>query len=101
MAKRIFTSSGKTCDCVFSPLRDKKQTIPGLAMTPSQVKQLADRGLPVSTPNMQEFYSDSTGWSVEPMFQRGADICQLWEMEQIAQAKVLSARRKDIARYGK
>lgn len=99
MARRIMTSEGRVCDTPYSD-NDKKKTIPGLAMTPAQVKQLAERGIPVSTAGMQEFYDADKGWRIEPMFARGADICQLWEMEHNAQSRVLSARKKDIARYG-
>ena len=100
MARRIMTSVGRTCSTPYTE-NDKKKTLPGLAMTPAQVKQLAERGIPVSTAGMQEFYDGEKGWRVEPMFARGADICQLWEMEQAAQNRVLSARKKDISRYGR
>lgn len=100
MARRIMTSVGRTCSTPYTQ-KDKKKTLPGLAMTPAQVKQLAERGIPVSTAGMQEFYDGEKGWRVEPMFARGADINQLWEMEHVAQSRVLSARKKDINRYGR
>lgn len=100
MAKRIMTSVCRTCHTPYTS-NDVKRTIPGLAMTPQQVKELAERGIPVSARGVQEFYNEETGWYVEPMFRRGADINQLWEMEKTAQARVLSARRRDVSKYGK
>jgi hypothetical protein len=39
-------------------------------------------------------------FTVEPLFKRGADINQLWELEKDAQSKFLSARKNDISRNG-
>lgn len=86
-----------TCKCTID---DFKRTIPDLAMTPQQVKSLADRGIPVSTTGMQQIYdANDDSWRIEPMLKRGADICQLWEMEKSAQRRVLNARRKDATMF--
>jgi hypothetical protein len=39
MAKRVFTSNGRTASCRC--VNEIKRTIPGLAMTPSQVAEMA------------------------------------------------------------
>lgn len=101
MAERKFTSASRLakCRCVD----EVKRTIAGLAMTPAQVAELTARGIPVSTKGMQEYYDESPNpmsFTVEPMFKRGADINQLWELEKDAQSKFLSARKYDIKRNG-
>lgn len=97
--KRIFTSNCKACNTPYKS-SDVKRTIPGLSLTPAQIKQMADRGIPISPRGMQEFYNSEKGWYVDPIFRRGADINQLWEMEKNAQARVLSARKRDVLKYG-
>lgn len=87
-----------SCKCV----NEVKRTIEGLAMTPQQIAEMAQRGVPISPQNMQGYYDGMAGdnnWRVEPMFRRGADINQLWEMEQTARQRILSARKKEIIKY--
>lgn len=100
MAQRIFTSNGRlaTCKCC----KEIKRTISGLAMTPQQIAEMAQRGVPVSPQNMQAYYDGMAGdnnWSVEPMFKRGADINQLWEIEQNSRDRILQARKKELIKY--
>lgn len=102
MALRELTSDGRlaVCRCVD----ERKRTLPGLAMTPQQIAEMQARGIPISSRGMQEYYDEiqsATNWNIEPMFKRGSDINQLWEMEKDAQERVLSARKKDIRNFGK
>lgn len=101
MAKRVFTSNGRTvsCRCV----NEVKRTIPGLAMTPSQVAEMAARGIPVSTqsaPDMYDEVQNPSNFEVEPLFKRGADINQIWELSQDARDKFVQARKRDIQHNG-
>lgn len=80
---------------------DMLHTQPGLAMTPSQVADLAKHGVSVSTPNLPNLYdNEDSGWKVDPVFDRGADLNTLWETERIAQRNVLAARKRDKSVYG-
>lgn len=101
MAERKFTTISRLAKCRCA--HEVKRTIAGLAMTPAQVAELTARGIPVSAKGMQEYFDDSPNpmsFTVEPMFKRGADINQLWELEKAAQDKFLSARKNDIKRNG-
>lgn len=100
MAKRKMTIITKGCVCKCSEFEEP--TRPDLAVTPAQVKDLTDRGIPVSTPNASQFIdTDTSGsWDIEPMFQRDADTNKLWEQQQLARNKVVKAHRKDKKTYG-
>lgn len=98
--KREFSNYLNLASC---KVKDEiKRTIPGLSMTPAQVSEMAARGVPV-TSQIAVMYDENqspTNFEVEPMLKRGADINQLWELEQSSRDKVLSARKKDIRNNG-
>lgn len=101
MAKRILDGKGNFATCLCKRT-DVKRTIPDLAMTPQQIAEMAARGVPVSSKSMQQYYegmATDNHWSIEPMFKRGADINQLWEIEKTSQEKILNARRKEAIKY--
>lgn len=102
MAKRVFKSQLRPCKCVFHPDIDRLITKPGLALTPSDIKNLTDKGIAVSLPNAQNFLAPGEGssWHLEPEFRRDATICSVWETEKLAQKRVMQARKKDIQIYG-
>lgn len=101
MAKRILQAQLRPCSCRLNTDVDMLATKPGLAMTPSKVKELTDRGIAVSLPNDKTFLDGgSTDWTVDAMFKRSADMCELWELEKNAQSKVLKAHKLDRKRYG-
>lgn len=101
MNLRVFKKNVDVCDCVLSDA-DKSVTQPHLAMTPQQVKELTDRGIPVSLPAQQflDSDSDSSSWSVDPVFQRDNDINTAWEKEQLSRSKLIKAHKNDKKRYG-
>lgn len=71
-------------------------------MTPQQIAEMASRGAPVSSQSMQAYYdgmASDNNWTIEPMFKRGADVNQLWELEQNTRQRVLSARKKELIKY--
>lgn len=102
MAKRIFKAQLRPCACVYHPEFDHICTKPGLALTPSDIKNLTDKGIAVSLPNAQNFLNPAEGssWTVEPEFRRDATMCSVWETEKLAQKRVMQARKKDIQIYG-
>lgn len=102
MAKREFKAQLSPCKCVCNPDLDKLITRPGLALTPMDIKKLTDKGIAVSLPNAQNFLSPSEGssWNVEPEFRRDATMASVWEIEKLAQKRIMQARKKDIQIYG-
>lgn len=82
---------------------DKEITICGLALTPSQVQDMTDKGIAVSLPNQDFLDSDGSAphdYSVELMFRRGMSREELWESERGARKSVFAARREDIKKFG-
>lgn len=101
MAKREFTSVTRLASCKCKD--EIKRTIGGLAMTPRQVAEMAARGVPVTSQAAAGIYDENqspTNYIVEPLYKRGADINQLWEMEKDAQNRFLRARKRDISLNG-
>lgn len=103
MAKRIFKAQLNPCQCVHNPEIDHICTKPGLALTPSDIQALTDKGIAVSLPNAQNFLSPQKGasWNIEPQFKRDATICSVWETEKLSQRRVMKAQKSDIQLYGK
>lgn len=102
MAKRIFKAQLNPCTCVHNLEIDHICTKPGLALTPSDIKALTDKGIAVSLPNAQNFLSPQEGasWNVEPQFRRDATMCSVWETEKLAQKRVMKAQKTDVQLYG-
>lgn len=105
MAKRIFQAQLKPVTCKTVTGVDYEITKPNLALTPQNIKDLTDRGIAVNLPNEKQFLegdsiSTAKDWSVEPVFKRGADMCELWELEQVAKNKVLKAHKVDKRKFG-
>ena len=69
--------------------------VSGLAITPSDIERLALNGTPVSIPNANSFYSVDTGFEVPPELKVDADRNSLWEISQLAKARILKARRRE------
>lgn len=44
--------------------------------------------------------SSAKSWDVEPVFKRSADMCELWELEQVSKNKVLKAHKIDKRKFG-
>lgn len=70
----------------------------GLAVTPSMMEEMAMLGKPISTSTLGAEYFDNTArndFGVDPQFQRGACIVEVWETEQDARAKFKKAVEYD------
>lgn len=70
---------------------------PGLALTPRRVKELTDRGIAVTTSNSEGVFdapSNPSDWHIDSAYERGTDLCSLWEKSQLAKRKILSSRDK-------
>lgn len=105
MAKRTFKTQINPVSCKLQTGVDYEITKPGLALTPQNIKELTDRGIAVNLPNEKQFLegdsiSTAKSWDVEPVFKRSADMCELWELEQVAKNKVLKAHKVDKRKFG-
>lgn len=69
--------------------------VSGLAITPSQIEQMARNGIPVSVPNASNFFTVDSGRDVPPELRVDADRNTLWETSQAAKARIMRARRKE------
>lgn len=77
-----------TCAC--HPHGDFLVTRPGLAVTPRDMLNMAERGIPVSAQNSDMFFDGHTNpsWDVPLDARRGTDIAEMWEFRQTVKNKV-------------
>lgn len=94
MARKLITPL-KKYDYSFDPERDWMRTVQDGAITPSQIKELAERGIPVSPQAVEREIHGRGDWNIEPMFKRDMDAATAWELEQRAKADLKSRIRKD------
>lgn len=70
----------------------------GLAMTPSQMQRLSERGIPVSSQNLEGMFYDGDSrpsWDVPLDQQRGIDVATMWQKRKDIAAKLRSAPVKE------
>lgn len=94
--------NSKPCEFVedHDPCMSVKQH---LSMSPSEIARMSERGIPVSSQNMDSFFYDGTDdvyQSVPIERVRGVDAADVWEAQQSARKKMLSAQKRDIDLYG-
>lgn len=83
---------GKTCSCKRTMADTPVQG--GLAVTPSQMQRMAERGIPVTSQNLEGmFYDGDTrpSWDVPLDMQRGVDVATLWETRKDIRNKLRAA----------
>lgn len=72
----------------------------GLSITPSQMLDMTQRGLPINPQNVNpELFSDTdftkdNDFTIKPELQRGVTMSGLWETSQDAKSKIRNARNK-------
>lgn len=103
MATRRLTAGSNILAKCDKYSKYEKPVQSGLALTPRDIKQMTERGLAVSTPNLQvsndsEAFTDS--WFIEPQFCRGCDINTAWETTQVVQSNLINVHKSDKKRYG-
>lgn len=91
-----------------TPRRQEEESIvqDGLAYTPSQMMQLAERGIPVTTNSA----SDSQFFDGVPVGQgsfdlpldrqKGVDVADMWQAQQSIKSKAKAGLKKDIQVFG-
>lgn len=76
---------GKPCRTRSLSTDQKVQS--GLALTPAQIMQMSERGIPVTTQNLDGMFFDGEtrpSWDIPLDQQRGIDVATMWQ------------RRKDL-----
>lgn len=75
----------------------------GLSLTPSQMQQMSEHGIPIASNMNPDLYDDgdtSLSIHVLPENLRGIDIAALWELDKSSRNKLRNAELQDIANYG-
>lgn len=98
--KRIFTKPTRYATCLATTQDIVVKS--GLAMTPTKVKELTDKGLAVSNQSASFYDSSDTSsdWNIEPMFKRNMDVNSLWEIQNESRTKVVKAHKTDKKKFG-
>lgn len=78
--------------------RRSKEDIPvqnGLSLTPTEMMRMAQKGVPISAQNEQNFFDgvDNPPWDVAPEKMRGVDPSDLWQLQKTSRKKVTCAKR--------
>lgn len=82
----------KRVDYFSRPRRhdDEEPVQSGLAVTPAQMMELAEKGIPITPQNLgvsyDEGYSDLS-FDVPTQYQRGIDIADMWEAQEDVKRK--------------
>lgn len=73
----------------------------GLALTPAMVKQMTDRGLSVSTPNIGQIQENGpSDGTLEPQYRRGMDMNTAWELSHNVSKGLIHAHKRDKKIFG-
>ncbi len=81
----------------------EKHVQSGLSVTPSEMLQLAQQGIPISSHFDDSKFDDGDTKSlgtIDFIHQRGLDIVDVWNHEKDSRKKLLDAKAKDIQMYG-
>lgn len=70
---------------------DEIKTKCGLSYSPAQMLEMANKGISVSSQNLETKFYDGTpnpSWNLEILRQRGVDLADLWTVAQQAKNKI-------------
>lgn len=90
--KKYFRLAEAKVNPGFMPTRQ------GLAYSPSKMLELAERGIPISSPNVGTFFDgvDRPEWSVPIERQRGVDPADVWQAQADARYKFHTAKIEKV-----
>lgn len=91
------TKNVKLKNCVLTSEEPIVQN--GLAVTPSEMLELTNRGVPISPNNLGVIYEEgSSNLDFEPPLehQRGIDITDMWEHREDVKSKMKSKEFKNL-----
>ena len=92
----------------FEPKRteEENQVLPvygNLAITPSQIEKMVDKGIPVTSQNLAYIPAQgeqNPSWDIPISDIRGVDPAQLWEQSEQSKHRIRSAHKRDRERFG-
>lgn len=95
-----FSTVQKVVNCVRKP--DFQPTRPDMAVTPSQMLSMAERGIPVAQQNAELFFDghDNPSWFIPAEQCRGVDVADLWEANRVISGKLRKAHEQDVQQFG-
>lgn len=99
MAKRKLNSFGAvfaTCNVLNS---HESAVQSDLALTPRRVRELSERGVPVSVGNLNIPATEETAY-LDPQFRRGCDLNTAWEISRRVSSGLIDAHKRDKKLYG-
>lgn len=72
-----------------------------IAVTPSQIQQMVERGIPVSPSNASSFIDGvpNPSFDVPIEHRRGVDVVDVWDASQDAKRSLIQAHLKDKSNY--
>lgn len=87
------------CSNITKPFVYTEQNI---AITPSDIQSMVERGIPVSTTNLPSFIDGTINpsFDVPIELRRGVDVVDVWDTSQTAKRTLIDAHLKDSALYG-
>lgn len=90
--KSLFSRVGQVVQNVSEP-DQYHRTRPNLAVTPSQMMEMAAHGMPISLQNSADFHDGDTNpsWDISPERVRGIDAADLWQLQQSTRGKLKKA----------
>lgn len=96
--------SKKNNRLTYEPKHECYQTTKqGLSMSPADISRAVSRGVAVSSQLNEELFfdgDDNPTFDVPIERQRGVDVADVWQAQQSARKKILSAAKKDKEMYG-
>lgn len=103
MNKQLFISK-RNNKVTYEPKHEcYQETKQGLSMSPADVARATSRGLAVSSQiNDSLFYDgdDNPSFDIPIESQRGVDVADVWQAQQSAKKRIISAAKKDKELYG-
>nr|QPB07437.1 MAG: hypothetical protein [Microvirus sp.] len=87
----------------FSPSDEPfESTVNNLAVTPSDMHRMVERGIPVSPSNDAMFFDGTPNVTFELPLEdaRGVDVNDIWNAQQDARRKIKNANSVDVQNYG-
>lgn len=90
---------GTLCSC--KRRNDEVAVKGGLAMTPAQMLEMQEKGIPITTQNMQMSDGEpNPSWNIPLERLRGVDPAELWQQSKTIKEKVKRAHWNDVRKYG-
>lgn len=79
-----------------------ERTVNNLAVTPSDMHRMVERGIPVSPTNDAMFFDGTPNVTFELPLEdaRGVDVNDIWNAQQDARRKIKNANSVDVQNYG-